>query len=259
MGAIAIDLVNVKVHYLFERNQSTSLKEFVLRYLKRQVQMEKVHALDDVSLQINRGETVGIIGHNGAGKSTLLKLISGIIRPTAGRVRIWGKVTSLLSVGAGFNREMTGRENIFLYSAMLGRTDRETTYLFDSIVDFSGLEKFIDSPLRIYSTGMVARLGFAVALARQPEIILVDEILAVGDTEFQEKCKQKFLEFQMQGATIVFVSHNMPELRRLCRTTAWFQFGKLISYGPSHQVIDAYASASQQIAREKSGRHRVVS
>lgn len=243
MSTVAIDLANIKVHYIFERDKSASLKEFALRYLKRQVQIEKIHALDGITFQINQGESLGIIGKNGAGKSTLMKLISGIIRPTEGRVRIWGKVTGLLSVGAGFNLEMTGRENIFLYSAMLGRTDIETKQLFDHIVDFAGLEKFIDSPLRIYSTGMTARLGFAVAMAKRPEIILVDEVLAVGDEQFQEKCKEKFLEFQAQGVTIIFVSHNMPEIQRLCQRAAWLQNGKIVQTGPSEQVVQAYRSA----------------
>lgn len=250
MNSTAINLNGIKVHYIFEREQSTSLKEFALRFIKRQVQVEKIHALDGVTLQIDHGESLGVIGNNGAGKSTLMKLISGIIRPTEGRMQIWGKVTGLLSVGAGFNREMTGRENIFIYSAMLGRTNPETIRLFDGIVGFSGLEKFIDSPLRIYSTGMVARLGFAVAMARQPEIILVDEVLAVGDEQFQEKCKEKFLEFQLQGVTIIFVSHNMREIQRLCKKTAWLQQGKIVDYGSSDQVVDAYLAASQHSALE---------
>ena len=244
MPDIAIELNDVKVHYTFQHDRSTSLKEFVLRSIKRQIQIEKVRALDGVSLQINRGETFGIIGHNGAGKSTLMKLITGIIRPTEGRVRVWGQVTGLLSVGAGFNHEMSGRENIVLYSSMLGRTNRETAQLFDKIVEFSGLENFIDSPLRIYSTGMVARLGFAIAMAKQPDIILVDEVLAVGDAEFQDKCKQKFQEFQNNGSTIVFVSHNMSEMQRLCQNAAWLQHGKLIANGAVEQVIEKYLAAT---------------
>ena len=246
MPDLTIELNDIKVHYAFERDRSTSLKEFVFRAVKRQIQVEKVRALDGISLQINRGETFGIIGHNGAGKSTLLKLITGIIRPTEGRLRVWGKVTGLLSVGAGFNPEMSGQENISLYSSMLGRTDQETKQLFDGIVDFSGLEKFIDSPLRIYSTGMIARLGFAVAMAKQPDIILVDEVLAVGDAEFQEKCKGKFLEFQNQGATVIFVSHNMPEIQRLCQKAAWLQHGKLVMDGIVERVVEKYLSTAAQ-------------
>lgn len=244
MSNPAIELNNVRVHYQFERDRSTSLKEFVLRAVKRQIQVEKIRALDGVSLQINHGETFGLIGHNGAGKSTLLKLITGIMRPTEGRLRVWGRVTGLLGVGAGFNHEMSGRENIFLYSSMLGRTSQETKQLFDKIVEFSGLEEFIESPLRIYSTGMTARLGFAVAMAKQPDIILVDEVLAVGDAEFQDKCKAKFKEFQDNGSTVVFVSHNMTEMQRLCQRVAWLQHGKLIMTGAANQVVEKYLSST---------------
>ncbi len=246
MSNNSIQLDDVDVHYRFEHNQTRSLKEFVVRFARREIRIEKVRALDNVSLEIRKGETFGVIGRNGAGKSTLLKAIAGIVRPTSGRLRVWGDVRALLSVGAGFNPEMTGRENTFMLSSMLGRTNRETTKLFDEIVDFSELAEFMDSPLRIYSTGMIARLGFAVAMVNQPEIILIDEVLAVGDGRFQEKCKTKLKEFQQAGATVVFISHSMPEVERLCQRVAWLGDGKLMRVGPATAVIKEYIDATEK-------------
>ena len=246
MDNTAVDIQDVEVFYKFEKSNSSTLKEFTLRILSNQVVIEKVHALDGITFQISPGETFGVIGKNGAGKSTLLKLITGIVRPTKGRIRVWGEVRSLLSVGAGFNPELNGRENVFMYSAMLGRSDHQTRLLFDSIVDFSELSQFIDSPLRIYSTGMIARLGFSVAMANLPEILLVDEVLAVGDGAFREKCKKKFVEFRDAGATIIFVSHSMDEVNNLCQRVAWLHDGKLVKIGLPLDVIDSYLEFSKK-------------
>jgi lipopolysaccharide transport system ATP-binding protein len=247
MSANSIQLENVAVHYMFEHQLATSLKEFFVRLGRTGPEIEKVRALDNVSLEIRRGETFGIIGRNGAGKSTLLKLVAGIVRPTTGRLRIWGSVRALLSVGAGFNPELTGRENVFMFSSMLGRTNRETTKLFDQIVDFSELAEFMNSPLRIYSTGMIARLGFATIIASQPEIILIDEVMAVGDARFQEKCKNKFREYQQNGSTIVIISHSMEEIRHLCQRVAWLHEGKLMDIGSTAIVTEKYTGSIDEL------------
>jgi ABC-2 type transport system ATP-binding protein/lipopolysaccharide transport system ATP-binding protein len=240
MSQLVIDIQNVEVYYKFEKDKSTTLKEFTIRLLSKKIALEKIKALDGVSMQINPGETFGVIGRNGAGKSTLLKLISGIVRPTKGRVLVWGNIRSLLSVGAGFNPELTGRENIFMYSSMLGRSDNETKALLEEIIDFSEIEKFIDSPVRIYSTGMIARLGFSIAMVNLPEIILIDEVLAVGDAAFREKCMKRLNEFRTSGATVVFVSHSMKDISQLCQRVAWLREGKVIRIGTPDEVVPLY-------------------
>ncbi len=243
MSEIVISVEDVGLTYRIERNQFRSIKEFSNLFVKRQIKITQVKALDQVSLTIQKGETYGLIGKNGAGKSTLLKLIAGIIKPTNGRLRVWGNVRALLSVGAGFNYDMTGRENAYMYSSMLGRSDQETMRLFEEIVDFSELEEFIDVPLRTYSTGMVARLGFATALADLPGILLVDEVLAVGDARFQEKCRQRFDDLRKAGATIVIVSHNLSEVERLCQRVAWLERGSLRTSGSPAQVVEEYRNS----------------
>lgn len=248
---MAVALENVSVHYRFVTDRPTSMKEFAVRLLRQEIEPQSVRALDDVSLDVKRGEVLGVIGRNGAGKSTLLKLIAGIIRPTAGRVRVWGRVTSLLGVGAGFSHELTGRENVYLYSALLGRSQDRTQALFEQIVDFAELGNFIDAPVRTYSSGMVARLGFAVAMAETPEILLVDEVLAVGDTAFQEKCGVRFREIQNAGATIVIVSHSMKTIRKQCERALWLSDGKAMSLESASQAVKSYHSfqRTQQAAR----------
>lgn len=244
----AVKLKDASVHYRFDVDRPTSLKEFVIRTIKKDIERQTVRALDGVSMEVQKGEVFGVIGRNGAGKSTLLKLISRIIRPTHGRVLVWDRVTSLLSVGAGFSHELTGRENIFLYSALLGRSQERTLDIFEGIVDFAELEEFIDAPLRTYSTGMVARLGFAVAMVETPEILLVDEVLAVGDEQFQKKCQDRFREIQASGATIIIVSHSMAAIEDLCERALWLAEGKAVRIDLAPDVVAAYRSS--QVAPE---------
>lgn len=201
---------------------------------------ERTWALKDVSLEIKRGEVVGLIGRNGAGKSTLLKILSRITEPTQGRASIHGRVGSLLEVGTGFHGELTGRENIYLNGAILGMKRREITRKFDEIVAFADVEKFIDTPVKHYSTGMYLRLAFAVAAHLEPEILLVDEVLAVGDARFQQKCLNKMHEVGQQGRTVLFVSHSMPAITRLCRRAILLEDGTVSQDGLSHQVVSAY-------------------
>lgn len=205
---------------------------------------EEFMALEDVSFEIMKGEAVGIIGKNGAGKSTLLKILSKITRPTTGRIEINGRVASLLEVGTGFHPELTGRENIFLNGTILGMTHREVKSKFDEIVSFSGVEKFIDTPVKHYSSGMYVRLAFAVAAHLEPEILIIDEVLAVGDAEFQKKCLGKMKDVTSHGRTVLFVSHNLPSIQQLCSSGIFFKSGRLNYQGEIKSVVDKYLKTS---------------
>ncbi len=207
---------------------------------KENVDLEEFWALKDVSFEIKRGDRVGIIGRNGAGKSTLLKILSRITEPTSGRVTIKGRVASLLEVGTGFHPELTGRENIFLNGAILGMSRIEIKKKFDEIVDFAEIEKFLDTPVKRYSSGMYVRLAFAVAAHLEPEILLVDEVLAVGDAEFQKKCLGKMTEISKQGRTLLFVSHHMNNIKNLCNRTISLRGGTIYRLGPTTEVIAEY-------------------
>jgi lipopolysaccharide transport system ATP-binding protein len=201
-------------------------------------------ALKDVSLEIKQGEVVGVIGHNGAGKSTLLKILARITEPTTGHAEIRGRLASLLEVGTGFHHELTGRENVYLNAAILGMPRAETARKFDDIVAFAEIDKFIDTPVKYYSSGMYLRLAFAVAAHLDPDIILVDEVLAVGDARFQEKCLNKMHDVSQQGRTVLFVSHNMPAVARLCERVILIDAGTVAMEGPSAQVVSAYLRKS---------------
>jgi lipopolysaccharide transport system ATP-binding protein len=213
---------------------------------------DTIWALKDVSFEIKRGEVVGVIGRNGAGKSTLLKILSRITEPTEGVAEIDGRVASLLEVGTGFHPELTGRENIYLNGAILGMKRVELDRKFDEIVAFAEVEKFIDTPVKHYSSGMHVRLAFAVAAHLEPEILLVDEVLAVGDATFQKKCLNKMQDVGRQGRTVLFISHNMPAITRLCPRTILLDEGRVVSDGPSHQVVSVYlqSSVGTRAARE---------
>ena len=200
-----------------------------------------VYSLKDINFEIEQGDSVGIIGRNGAGKSTLLKILSKVTAPTTGKISGNGRVASLLEVGTGFHPELTGRENIYLNGAMLGMRKHEIDKKFDEIVDFSGVERYIDTPVKRYSSGMYVRLAFAVAAHLESEILIVDEVLAVGDVEFQSKSIGKMNQIQSeQGRTVLFVSHNMEIINRLCKKTIWLNNGNMIEYGSTNVVIDSY-------------------
>jgi lipopolysaccharide transport system ATP-binding protein len=199
-----------------------------------------IWALKDVSFEVKKGEAIGIIGRNGAGKSTLLKVLSKITDPTSGKAEIRGRVSSLLEVGTGFHPELTGRENVYLNGTLLGMRKREVDEKFDQIVDFAGIEKFIDTPVKRYSTGMKVRLGFSVAAHLEPEILVVDEVLAVGDARFQRKCLDKMKDVGQQGRTVLFVSHNMPAVTRLCERAILLDEGKIIEDGPAGRIVSNY-------------------
>lgn len=227
----------------------TALRDVISRRVKRLVKpatgssSEEFWALKDVNFQIEQGQAVGIIGRNGAGKSTLLKILSRITEPTHGRIEINGRVASLLEVGTGFHPELSGRENIYLNGAILGMSRAEIKSKFDEIVDFSGVEKFLDTPVKRYSSGMFVRLAFAVAAHLEPEILVIDEVLAVGDAEFQKKCLRKMDEVAKgHGRTVLFVSHNLTSVQQLCAHSIWLQNGQLRAIDDTAKIIDQYLS-----------------
>jgi len=204
-----------------------------------------IWAVRNVSFEVQEGEIMGIIGLNGSGKSTLLKILSRITEPTAGRAEITGTVSSLLEVGTGFHMELTGRENVYLNGSILGMKKKEIDRKFDEIVDFSGVEKFIDTPVKRYSSGMRVRLAFAVAAHLEPKIVLIDEVLAVGDIQFQKKCLNKMQDIGQQGRTVLFVSHNMQTVTRLCPRTILLNNGSVVADGPSHQIVSVYMNSEK--------------
>lgn len=210
------------------------------------LQQQTIWALREISFEVQHGEVVGIIGRNGAGKSTLLKILSRITKPTTGRAKVYGRVGSLLEVGTGFHPELTGRENIYLNGAILGMRRGEIERKFDEIVDFAEIEQFLETPVKRYSSGMYMRLAFAVAAHLEPEILLVDEVLAVGDARFQRKCLDKMQSVGRQGRTVFFVSHNMPAITRLCERTILLDEGKISRDGPSYQVVSTYLAGSMK-------------
>jgi lipopolysaccharide transport system ATP-binding protein len=228
------------------RNPARWLKD---KSRRRQNEQELFWALKDVSFAVNQGDVVGIIGRNGAGKSTILKILSRITEPTSGRIRIKGRVASLLEVGTGFHQELTGRENIFLNGAILGMNHAEIKRKFDEIVAFSEVEKFLDTPVKRYSSGMYVRLAFAVAAHLEPEILIVDEVLAVGDAEFQKKCLGKIQDVAGHGRTILFVSHNAGAIARLCSKVLYLKNGQVSDFGPTTATIQKYISDSARFGR----------
>lgn len=216
-------------------------------------------ALRDISLEIRRGESFGIIGNNGAGKSTILKLLCGIMKPTRGRLEVNGKLSALIEIGAGFHPDLTGRENIFLNGVILGMTKVELRRKFDEIVDFSGLEEFIDTPVKRYSSGMYARLGFAVAAHLEPDILVIDEVLSVGDYLFQKKCLEKMDSILNTGVTIIFVSHNLQSVAELCKTTLLLHHGEVVENGPSKEVIKTYMTYGSTKQRHTADKEVLIS
>jgi ABC-2 type transport system ATP-binding protein len=239
--AVEVDGVSKRFRLYHDRNQS--LKAAAMR--GRRARFEEFWALDDVSMTVPAGRTFGLIGENGSGKSTLLKCMARILRPDKGRVSTYGKVSALLELGAGFHPELSGRDNVFLNGAILGMSRREIQDRFDDIVAFAGLERFIDTPVKNYSSGMYVRLGFSVAINVEPEILLVDEVLAVGDEQFQRRCAEKFAELRHDGKTIVLVSHALGTMQHMCDEVAWMDHGVCRELGPAPQVVDQYLSSLQ--------------
>ena len=238
---VVVSLRNVSVCYRLPSERISTLKEAVIRRLTgRSVKYTEFWALRGADLDVRRGEAIGLIGNNGAGKSTMLKVIARVQRPTTGRVVVRGAVSPMIELGAGFHPELTGRENIFVNGAMLGFSQHQMQRKFDAIVDFSGLGSFIDAPLRTYSSGMIARLGFAIAADVDPDILIIDEALQVGDEAFQKKCMARMTEFRDRGVTIFYVTHALQTIHRLCPKAIWLDAGHLRVMGPTRDVVEAY-------------------
>jgi ABC-type polysaccharide/polyol phosphate transport system ATPase subunit len=236
----AILLEKVSVRYRIPRERIGSLKEYAIRRLKRRLHFDEFEALRDVTLEVPPGETLGVIGRNGAGKSTLLRLVARVMPPSAGRVLVAGRIAPLLELGLGFHGELTGRENIMLQGALLGFSRGEMRRRTPRIVEWAELEEFIDAPVRTYSTGMAARLAFSVATDVEPDILLVDEALSVGDERFQMKCRTRVEEFRAAGKTVLLVSHGLASIRDNCRRTIWIHEGRLVRDGDSMSVTELY-------------------
>ena len=243
MGDIAVSVASVSKTFRLYHDRNQTLKATLMR--GRRARYETFQALDDVSLEVPAGTTFGLIGENGSGKSTLLKCMAKILRPDGGSIVVNGKISALLELGAGFHPELSGKENIYLNGAILGLGSKDIDRKYDQIVEFAGLERFIDTPVKNYSSGMYVRLGFAVAVHVDPDVLLVDEVLAVGDEEFQRRCNEKFAELRAQNKTIVVVSHALGLMRTICDELAWFEHGKVRQVGPAGEVIDTYLAEVQ--------------
>ena len=238
---IAVRVSDVSMRFRLAEDKVTSLKEFLTRSLRRDIRREEFWALRDVSISVPEGEVLGIIGRNGSGKSTLLKIISGIMKPTSGSVYTCGSIAPMLELGSGFDMDMTGRENIFLNGAILGYSEEFLNSKYDEIVEFSELGRFVDVPVRNYSSGMLTRLAFSIATVVVPEILIVDEILSVGDEEYQAKSRAKMTELMGGGTTVLFVSHDMQQIRDLCTMAVWIDGGRVMKTGAPDEVCEAYA------------------
>src|SRR5205809_3913465 len=245
----AIELVDVsKIYRRYGGRQFATLKSALLqRSILRDLQpSDTFPALKDVSFSVPKGSTYGVIGRNGSGKSTALKLVAGITKPTSGTVRVEGRISALIELGAGFHPEISGRENVFINGIMLGLTKREIAARFDEIVDFAELTEFINAPVKTYSSGMYMRLGFAVAIHVNPDVLLVDEVLAVGDEGFTHKCLDKFAEFKRRGKTILLVTHSLGLVERFCDDALWLDAGKVRGHGDPKRIVGAYLTDIEQ-------------
>lgn len=235
-----IQAENVSMRYRMTYDRVKSIKEYLVQLVKGKIKYEDFWALQNVSFEVKKGEVLGIIGHNGAGKSTLLKVISGILKPTSGQIQVNGTVVPMLELGSGFDFDLTGRENIFLNGAILGYSEEFLKEKYEEIAEFCELGQFIDVPLRNYSSGMVMRLAFSVATVVNPDILIVDEILAVGDADFQAKSKKRMLELMGGGTTVLFVSHSLEQVREMCDRVLWLDHGEVRMLGRTKEVCDMY-------------------
>lgn len=240
MAEAVIDVSHVSMHFNLMVEKVDSLKEYVVKLLKGKLLYNDFIALNDVSFQVKKGEIVGLVGFNGAGKSTMLKILAGVLTPTKGTVKVIGSVAPLIEVGAGFDPELTARENIYLNGAILGHSKKFMDSKFDEIIDFAELKDFVDVPVKNFSSGMYARLGFSIATVVKPDILIVDEVLSVGDYKFQEKCEKRIQTMIDDGVTIILVSHEIGMIERLCTKVIWLDHGNIKDIGPTEKVCTEY-------------------
>ncbi|MBQ7903654.1 MAG: ABC transporter ATP-binding protein [Oscillospiraceae bacterium] len=238
---IMVKVDNLGICFNLAKERVDSLKEYFLKFTKGSLHFEEFWALKDVSIEIRRGDFYGLVGINGSGKSTLLKTIAGVFKPTEGSVQVNGTIAPLIELGAGFDMDLTARENIYLNGAVLGFSKKFMDEHFQDIVDFSELHDFLDVPLKNYSSGMVARIAFAIATVVDPDILIADEVLSVGDYAFQEKCEKRMAQLLANGTTVIFVSHSTEQVKRLCNKATWLEHGKIIMTGDAQTVCDAYS------------------
>lgn len=239
----AVHLNNISVQYRIPSESIKTFKEYMIRLVQGKIKHRAFSALNDVSLEVKKGEIFGIVGRNGAGKSTLLKVISRVLIPTEGRVWVHGNISPLLQLGAGFHPELTGRENIFLNATLLGHKRNEVQEKLDEIIEFAEIGDFIEAPIRTYSSGMQARLGFSVATAWRPDILILDEVLSVGDAAFRKKCFNRMTGFRDSGATVLMVSHSIKQIQDLCERVMWLDRGEIKEIGPAEEVSALYSKA----------------
>lgn len=235
-----VSVKNVDMEFNLASEQLNSLKEYFLKLAKGELHFQKFLALQNINLEVKAGESLALIGVNGSGKSTLLKVIAGVMEPTRGTVQVRGSIAPMIELGAGFDMELTARENIFLNGAVLGHDEKFMAEHFDSIIDFAELRDFVDVPVKNFSSGMVARLGFAIATEVPADLLIVDEVLAVGDFRFQEKCRERMQQMLSGGTTLLFVSHSADQVRELCKKALWLEHGKIKAYGPADEVCKEY-------------------
>lgn len=242
---VAVSVKNVGMRFNLSQERVDNLKEFVIKFIRRDLKYNEFWALKDINFEIKKGERLGVLGLNGSGKSTLLKLVSGVLKPSQGTIQTRGVIAPLLELGAGFNKEYTGRENIYLYGSVLGYTKEFLDEKFDEIVDFSGLGEFIEVPIKNYSSGMRARLGFSIATVVEPDILILDEVLSVGDKKFRKKSERKIMSMFDRGVTVLFVSHSLEQVQRLCDKAIILDSGRLVAKGTVDKVAKVYKNMTE--------------
>ncbi len=240
MNNIMIDVNNVSICFNLEREKINSIKEYLIRTIKGTIQYDEFWALKNVSFQVEKGDSIGLVGLNGSGKSTLLKVIAGVLKPTEGSVAVHGSVAPLIELGAGFDFDLTARENVFLNGAILGYSRKMMLEYYDDIVEFSELKEFMDVPVKNFSSGMLSRLAFAIATIGKPDILIVDEVLSVGDFRFQQKCEQRIQNMMGKDTTVLFVSHSIEQVKKICKHAVWLERGHIKMMGTSEEIGNLY-------------------
>ena len=243
MSEIMVEVSNVSVKFHLSRERIDTIKEYIIEKIKNQIEYDEFMALQDVSLTVEKGESVALIGLNGCGKSTLLKTVAGVLKPFKGSVKVFGSVAPLIELGAGFDHDLTARENVFLNGAILGYDRKSMEKHYEDIVEFSELRDFMDVPIKNFSSGMLARLAFAIATIGTPDILIVDEVLSVGDFRFQQKCEKRIQQMMKKDTSILFVSHSIEQVKKLCTKTVWIEKGKVKMIGPTEEVCALYEQA----------------